>query len=137
MAKSKKSTIKYASSPYTQVPDGFWICKEYNRLSSHARCIFTIALSKWNPYEPDKPFAMLYTELREITGFQFNTISKAIKRLILDGFIDRPKRGCYPNNVALYTLETRWLEKQYPKKSRAYPEYVDRDGNSLTNYGKP
>lgn len=123
MAK-KKQPLKYSSSPYTQVPDGFWLCEEYNALTAQARCIFTIALSKWNPYEPDQPFAMLYDELRETTRFQFNTISKAIKQLLVDGFLDRPKRGCYPHNLALYTLEHSWFSKKYAKKERAYPGYV-------------
>lgn len=123
MAK-KKIPLKYASSPYTQIPDGFWICEEYNELTAHARCILTIAISKWNPYEPDKPFAMLYDELRKITRFQFNTISKAIKQLILFGFLDRPKRGCYPHNLALYTFDYSWIAKEYPKKERQRPEYI-------------
>lgn len=120
----KTQPLKYASSPYTQIPDGFWICKEFNDLTAHARCIFTIAISKWNPYKPDDAFAMLYDDLREITGFQFNTISKAIKQLILHGFLDRPKRGCYPHNVALYTLDYTWIAKKYPKKQRQRPKYI-------------
>lgn len=127
MANSKQTTIKYASAPYTQIPDGLWICKQYNELSAHAQRIFTIAISKWNPYDPKQPFAMPYKELREITGFQFNTISKAIKQLILDGFIDRPKRGCYPHNLAMYRLEIRWIERSYPKKGRPYPAYINLD----------
>ena len=125
MAK-KNGSIKYASTPYTQIPDGLWVSEEFNALSIRSRVIFTIAISKWNPYEPEKPFAMLYKELREITGFQLNHISTAIKQLITSGFIDRPKRGCYPNNVALYTLETKWIERQYPRKGNTIPAYLKK-----------
>jgi hypothetical protein len=128
MPKKGKNNDKYASTPYTQIPDGLWVSKEFNELTAHARCIFMIAVSNWKPYEPGKPFALLYKDLREITGFQFNTISKAIKQLINDGFLDRPKRGCYPHNTALYTLKLEWIQKKYPKPKNSYPESIKSGG---------
>jgi hypothetical protein len=115
VAKKKKGNQqnRYASTPYTQVPDGLWTCKEFNELSPHSRCIFMIMLSRWRPYEPDKPISLTYDEIQGITRFNRNRISSSIKQLWTHGFIDIPKMGCYPRNVTMYKVEHKWLEKKY------------------------
>lgn len=114
--KSKKNSYNhYASKPYTQIPDGLWVSKEFNLLSPHSRCIFMIMLSKWRPYEPKRPIIVTYDDIEKITRFNRHRISKSIKQLQVDGFIEIPRRGCYPKNVTLYKIESKWLEKKYPK----------------------
>ena len=119
MAK-KKSFNHYASTPYTQVPDGFWVSKAFNELSAQARCIFTIAISRWTPYEPDKPFPLPYQELREITRFQYNTISKSIKQLITNKFLESSENGYYPHNMSMFKMNHKLFSEQYPVEKKEW-----------------
>lgn len=130
MSKKKKSFNHYASTPYTQIPDGFWVCKRYNRLSAQARCIFTVAISKWNPYQPDEPFPMPYRELRRITHFQLNTVGKSLKELIVDGFLEASIDGGYPRNTTMYKLNHELFSEVYPRTNK---EWLDKDGSMATS----
>ena len=115
MSKKKKPTNHYASTPYTQVPDGLWLSKPYKELSAHARCIFTVALALWDPYEPKKAFPMSYRFLRQATGFQYNTIAKATTELIVQEFLEKASGGGYKRNTSMFKLNGNKLSETYPK----------------------
>ena len=122
--KRKHENVKYASTPYTQIPDGLWVSPDFNALSPHSRCLFVIMLAKWRPYQPDEPFILTYDEVEKLTRFNRHRISSCIKELMKEGFIEMPDRGRYPNNVTLYTLNKEWISKPYPKTQKSLPEYL-------------
>lgn len=115
MAKKKKPTNHYASTPYTQIPDGLWLSEEYIELSAQARCLLTVAIALWDPYEPSKPFPMSYRFLRKVTRFQYNTIAKAARELTVSDFLEQATDGGYERNVSMYKLNPERLAKNYPK----------------------
>lgn len=120
----RNSPSRYASTPYTQIPDGFWLCPEFNALKDHSQRIFTIAIAKWNPLNPDEPFPMPYDEIQGITRYRRKKISEALKELQTAGFLEVPQRGAYPHNLSMYILEKKWIEQKYPKKPKPFSDYL-------------
>jgi hypothetical protein len=127
----KNSTDAYASTPYTQIPDGLWLSEEFNALSPHSRCLFTIFIARWDPFQPKRPFAFTYDEIQRTTKFNRNRISSSIKELMTHGFIERTIVGRFPHNATLYKVGKHWFEKKYPKKKPPLPGYLRDwvDGN--------
>ena len=129
MVKSKRGEGLYIPAPYTKIPDGMMLSKEFNKLKPTARCVYLIMLAKWDPYQPEEAFALPYEEAELLTGFSSNTISNAIKDLMTGGYIKIPQKGRYPNNVSLYKIDLVQLQKKYPKNRRGkatWPEYIAR-----------
>ena len=122
--KPKKGESLNVSKPYTKIPDGLWLSPEFNGMSTHSRCLFVIMISKWNPYEPTKPFAFLYDEIQKITRFNRHRISQCIWELVKEGFLNIPQRGSYPHNVSLYQINLEPLTRVYPKVNKSLPGYV-------------
>lgn len=104
MARRKKSR----SEPFAIIPRRTIQSKELNNLSIHARWLYVVMTSKWSRSEPTKEITFSYTELRKITGFRYEMISKAFKELELAGFI-KIQRGrlCYTYNR--FNMSEHWL----------------------------
>ena len=129
MAKHKKEVVAYASTPYIQIPQGLFFSKEFNQLSPHARCIYLLFLGKLKPMnteKKDRGIVMRYEDIRSITGFNPATISKCLKELVKDGFIDIDFFGSYPHNVSIYQVNMKVLKKAYPKLNKGLPEYLTK-----------
>lgn len=122
--KAKSDDSFQVTKPYTKVPDGLWVSPEFNLMSTHSRCLYMLMLARWNPYEPDKPFAFPYDDIQAITRFNRHRISRCIGELMKEGYIKLPQRGCYPHNISLYRIDTEPLTRQYPKVNRTLPEYL-------------
>jgi len=125
----KQNNGLHISTPYTKVPDGLWVSKEFNALKPTARCLYMVMLSRWNPYSPEEAFSFPYDEVSAITSMGPNTISKGTKELLLNGYIKIPQRGRYPNNVSLYKIDLAPLQKRYPTIERGrgtWPDYIQR-----------
>ncbi len=132
----KKSTNNglYVRGLYTKVPDGLWLSKEFNSLKATSRCIYMVMLAFFDPFKPDVEFALPYSEVKDITGFNANTFSNAIKELMTNGFIKIPHRGRYPRNVTLYKIDTEPLQRDYPKHKRGQgtlPDYLTEIKRSI------
>lgn len=128
MAKKADNSLR-VPAPYTKLPDGMWLSKEFNRLKPTARCVYLVMIAKWNPYSPEEAFSIPYDEMIAITEFSPNTISNALKELMTHGFIKIPHKGRYPNNVSMYKLDLIPLQRKYEKVSRGkgtWPDYIHR-----------
>lgn len=122
--KRKPDTSLRVQTPYIKIPAGLLESPEFNSLSPHARCLYLLFLARWDPYRPDQPFAYPYNEIREITKFNRNRISKCLTELMKEGYIEIPKRGCFPHNVSMYQIAAEPLTRKYKKKKRPIPEYL-------------
>lgn len=124
MTRKKEKTNHYASSPYKQIPDGLWLCPEFNAMKAHSRCLFMVMLAKWKWQTPEEAFVLTYDEATKITGFDRRRIHACIKELMICGFIEIPKRGSFPHNVSMYQINAEWLKKKYPRKQVPLPKYL-------------
>ena len=128
MAK-KKDTSLHVPAPYTKVPDGLWLSKEYKDLKDRTKYLYSVMLARWDPYQPGEAFSFPYDEINAITGYSSATISNGLKELLVNGYIKIPQKGRYPNNVSLYKIDVTQLQKEYPKTKRGkgtWPDYIHR-----------
>jgi len=129
MPKRKDNSLR-VEKPYTKVPDGLWLSPEFNEMSPHAQSLYPKMLARWDPYQPEQPFAFPYDEIQEITKFNRNRISSSIKELTTNGFIKIPQKGRYPHNVSLYKIDPVPLQRKYPKAKRGqstWPHYIKEE----------
>lgn len=131
--KSKSNGNTYASAPFTAIPNGLLLSPELNAVSASSQRIYMIMLTKWLPYDQDKPFILTYEEIIKTTNYSSTTISKAIKELMVGGFIEIPVHGGYPKNVSQYRINHEWLSRKYPKKRRTLPEYMKQFEDARDN----
>lgn len=132
--KKKKDAGLHVPGTYVKIPDGMLVSKDFNNLKPTARCVYMVMLAKWNPYSPEEAFSLPYDELRAITSFGPNTISDAIKKLMINGYIKIPHKGRYPNNVSMYKIDLEPLQRKYKKVARGkgtWPEYIEELKNGV------
>lgn len=104
MARRKKSK----SEAFSIIPRRTIQSVELNALSVHARWLYILLTSGWSRYEPRKEVIFTYTQIRKITGFRYEMISKAIKELETAGFITVERgRLCHTHNK--FYMDELWL----------------------------
>lgn len=129
MSRSKQKSISkvynhYSSTPFRSLPCGLIMSPEFNLLSSYAKNIYFIMLTKWRPREPKEGFSLTYSEIHYVTEYCNDTINKSIKELILSGFIELSGRiPVGKNHMNEYKLNTTYLSKKYPKKFVSLHQY--------------
>jgi hypothetical protein len=99
MSKKPKRT-----EPYTIFPRRLILDKELNKLSVHARWLFTVICTEWNSKAFKKPFKFTYRQLNNITGFDDRRISACIKELVKAEFIEVITNGGLYRNPNEYTI---------------------------------
>lgn len=111
MAKANNGKYEYLklNCPFVGIPDDTVINPELNKLSSQARWLYIVLLTKFDRRK-DKIkgyYPFLYSELSEITGYDNRRISACVKELEKADFIDVRHGG--KNNPSEYRPNVKHL----------------------------
>lgn len=110
---------KYKSPPFVMLYKELLKDKDYKKLSSSAKVIYTYMRNNFNPgkYEDPLTFELPYESMKGIMTDK--TTSRAIKELVKAGFISVPYKGglCGVRKCkSLYKYEGKWAFFTYKGK---------------------
>ncbi len=92
---------------YAFIPETTLLSDEFKALKPHARLLYAYMGCK--RAGKDEWFTYPYKEIRQDTGYKFNTIASCIRQLKARGFMQY-KHGGLEVNSNNYYLEPSWLE---------------------------
>ena len=95
--------------PFVGIPDDTVTSEELNQLSSQARWLYMVLLTKFDRRKNKikQYYSFLYTDLTKITGYDNRRLAYCIKELEAADFIDVVHGG--KNNPSQYLPNVRWL----------------------------
>jgi len=130
MAK-RKSRVDYyekLQAPFTAIPHYTTQSPELNKLSTHARWLYVVLLTKFTrmngKIKDYYPFT--YEEIKEITGYDNRRISACLKQLDNAGFIIIDKGG--KHIPSKYKPNLEWLTGE----GHPYGNNINKSSKSVT-----
>lgn len=106
---SKITEYLKLNCPFVGIPDDTVTSPELNNLSSQARWLYMVLLTKFDrrKNKAKQYYIFLYNELGKITGYDDRRISACIKELEVADFIDVIHGG--KNKPSEYRPNIQWL----------------------------
>lgn len=95
---------------FTVLPHRITKSETLKRLSVYSRWVFIMLLTEWRSgkQQQAKPFTFTYADMRNLTGFNYNVISRSFTELQEAHLIDRVSGGL-EGNANQFVVNYNWL----------------------------